>query len=178
MHLPGQRAHGITILLMLSTLVIVKRLATGSISENKPKDYLRVRLTKLFNLFFLLVVNPAAAILLISRQLETVDATHLAMGSPWPVVGLEMPGLVLYVMGFVLMALALIRLGSNYQLGGSTPRAADEMVTDGPYRLARERIKRLSEKLLANYSDHYAGWSLYLFFYQVWQGAERISHRC
>jgi hypothetical protein len=46
-----------------------------------------------------------------SGQLETVDATHLAMGNPWPVVGLEMPGLVLYVMGFVLMALALIRSG-------------------------------------------------------------------
>lgn len=35
------------------------------------------------------------------------------------------------------MAWALIRLGRNYQLGGSTPRSEDEMVRDGPYRLVR-----------------------------------------
>ncbi len=50
---------------------------------------------------------------------------------------LEMAGLVIYVLGYLLMAWALIKLGSNYQLGGSTPRSRDKMVMDGPYRWVR-----------------------------------------
>ena len=40
----------------------------------------------------------------------------------------EIVGLVLYVTGYLLMAGALITLGRNYQLGGSTPRSEDKMV--------------------------------------------------
>ena len=35
------------------------------------------------------------------------------------------------------MAWALVRLGKNYQLGGSAPRSEDKMIVDGPYRLIR-----------------------------------------
>jgi protein-S-isoprenylcysteine O-methyltransferase Ste14 len=35
------------------------------------------------------------------------------------------------------MAGALLWLGRNYQLGGSAPRAGDEMVIVGPYRFIR-----------------------------------------
>jgi len=41
------------------------------------------------------------------------------------------------VMGYLLMAWALITLGRNYQLGGSAPRTEDKMVMEGPYRLIR-----------------------------------------
>jgi protein-S-isoprenylcysteine O-methyltransferase Ste14 len=43
----------------------------------------------------------------------------------------------MYGTGFLLMAWALIILGRNYQLGGSTPRDTDEMVIAGPYRFVR-----------------------------------------
>jgi len=39
--------------------------------------------------------------------------------------------------GVFLMGWALIRLGNNYQVGGSAPRVVDEMVMAGPYKLCR-----------------------------------------
>ena len=50
---------------------------------------------------------------------------------------LETVGLALYMIGYLLMAGALIALGRNYQLGGSASRSEDKMVMDGPYRLVR-----------------------------------------
>ena len=137
MHLLDQRALGIVILFLLAALVIIKRMFTGSILKDKPKSDLRNWLTHIFNLFFLLFVNPLAAILLITGHLEAVDPTRLAIDMPWLLMGVEIGGIGLYVMGFILMAWALVMLGRNYQAGGSDPRAADAMVMEGPYRLAR-----------------------------------------
>ncbi len=137
MHLLDQRALGIVMLLLLSMLVTIKLLATGSVLKDKPKGNLRIWLTHIFNLFFLLFVNPLAAILLISGHLETVDPSRLAIDMAWLLMGVEIGGIGLYVLGFFLMAWALIKLGGNYQAGGSDPRAADAMVMGGPYRLVR-----------------------------------------
>lgn len=136
MHLLDQRILGIAILFLLGTLVIVKRVATGSILD-KPKGNLMVQLVNIFNLFFLLVVNPVAAILLITRRLPMVDPTHIAINRPWIWMVLEIVGLLKYVIGFLLMAWALITLGRSYQLGGSAPRSEDKMVVDGPFKLVR-----------------------------------------
>jgi uncharacterized membrane protein YhaH (DUF805 family) len=130
MHLLDQRILGIAILFLLGMLVIVKRVATGSILD-KPKGNLMVQLVNIFNLFFLLVVNPLAAISLITRRLATIDATHMAIDEPWILMVLEVVGLVMYVIGYLLMAWALITLGRNYQLGGSAPRPEDKIVMDG-----------------------------------------------
>ena len=136
MYLLDQRTLGIAILFLLGMLVIVKRVTTGSILD-RPKGIFLVQLVNIFNLFFLLVVNPLAAILLIARRLATIDPTHIVIDRLWILVVLEIVGLVIYVIGYLLMAWALIMLGRNYQLGGSAPRAVDEMVMDGPYRLVR-----------------------------------------
>jgi len=136
MYLLDQRTLGIIILLLLDVLVIIKQMTTGSILD-KPKGKFLVQLVNIFNLFFLLVVNPLVAILLITRRLETVDPLRLDIANPWLLITLEVIGIVLYVMGFLLMAWALIRLRSNYQLGGSTPRATDKLVAVGPYRFVR-----------------------------------------
>jgi len=63
MNLYDQRILGIAILCLLGILVTVKRVSTGSILD-KPKGNLLVQLVNIFNLFFLLIVNPLAAILL------------------------------------------------------------------------------------------------------------------
>jgi len=136
MHLLDQRILGIAILFLLGTLVIVKRVTTGSILD-KPKGNLIVQLVNVFNLFFLLVVNPIAAILLITRRLATIDPTHITINEPWILMVLEIVGLLTSVIGYFLMAEALITLGRNYQLGGSSPRAKDKMVVNGPFRLVR-----------------------------------------
>lgn len=136
MHLHDQRTLGIAILFLLAMLVIVKQAATGSIVE-KPQGSFLIRFTNTFNLFFLLVVNPLAALLLITGNEATVDPTHLAVSAPWLLIVLEVSGLGLYVLGFLLMAWALIRLGRVYQLGGSSPRTVDKMIAVGPYRLVR-----------------------------------------
>lgn len=136
MHLLDQRTLGIIMLLLLGLLVLVKRIATGSILE-KPIGNSRVWLVNTFNLFFLLIANPVAAILLISYSLETIDLTHVTVDAPWLLLSLEIVGLGLYGLGYLLMVWALVRLGGNYQLGGSPPRGADEMVRAGPYGLVR-----------------------------------------
>lgn len=137
MHLFGHTALGITILVLLGLLVLVKRLATGSIVEHPSTGNLWTRLTNLFNLFFLLVLNPGGAILLMAGYFETADPTHLAIDGPQSVAGMEIAGFGLYVAGCLLMAWALLSLRGNYQLGGSAPRDVDEMVLAGPYRFIR-----------------------------------------
>src|SRR5512143_1137834 len=97
-------------------LVIVKRVATGSILD-KPQGNLMVQLVNIFNLFFLLVVNPVAAILLITGQLTAIDPTHLTINEPWILLVVEIIGLLLYVIGYLIMVGALITLSCNYQLG-------------------------------------------------------------
>ncbi len=136
MHLIDPKVLGIIILFLLGMLVIVKQAATGSILE-KPKGSLLVQLVNIFNLFFLLVVNPLAAILLITGRVTAIDPTHFTINIPWILMAVEVVGLAMYVAGFLLMAWALITLGRNYQLGGSAPRSEDNMVKDGAYRLVR-----------------------------------------
>jgi protein-S-isoprenylcysteine O-methyltransferase Ste14 len=136
MHLLDQKILGIVILLLLVMLVTVKRVATGSILD-KPQGNLLVQLVKIFNLFFLLVVNPLAAILLITGRLPAIDPVHMTISKPSVLIVVEIVGLFLYVAGFLLMAWALITLGRHYQLGGSAPRSDDMMVMSGPYKVVR-----------------------------------------
>jgi len=136
MVLLDQRILGIVILFLLGMLVTAKRVATGSILD-KPEGNLLVQLVNIFNLFFLLVVNPLAAILLITHRLALIAPTHLITDKLWIWMVLEFAGLVIYVIGYLLMARALITLRHNYQLGGSAPRTEDKMVMEGPYRLIR-----------------------------------------
>ncbi len=136
MHLFDQRILGIAVLLLLGMMVLAKRIGTGSILD-KPQGNLLVQLVNIFNLFFLLVVNPAAAVLLILRRLEAIDPTRLVVAAPSFSIALELAGLLIYVMGYLLMAWALLSLGHNYQLGGTAPRHSDVMIKDGPYSLVR-----------------------------------------
>ena len=136
MHLLNPVILGIVILLLLAALVIVKQVATGSVLE-KPSGSPLLQAVNIFNLFFLLVVNPIAAVGLWTSALPALDPTRFAVNAPWLLVAMESIGLLLYLAGFGLMAWALIALGSNYQLGGSAPRAKDEMITNGPYGLIR-----------------------------------------
>jgi len=136
MHLLDQKILGIAILLLLGMLVIVKQVATGFILD-KPKGNLLVQLVNVFNLFFLLVVNPLAALLLIADRLPKSDPTHIAIHTHWMTTVLEIAGLVVCGAGYLLMAWALITLGRNYQLGGSAPRSEDKLISDGPYSLIR-----------------------------------------
>jgi len=82
-------------------------------------------------------VNPLVAILLIAQRLGTADPTRLDIAAPWLLITLALIGIILYVMGYLLMAWALISLRSNYQLGGSTPRDTDKLIIAGPYRFLR-----------------------------------------
>ena len=136
MHLFDQRLLGIIILLLLGGLVAVKRVATGSVLD-APGGRLLVQLVNVYNLFFLLVVNPGIAVLLLSRRIDLIGPTRVGIETPWLLATLEVVGLVIYIAGFGLMAWALTCLGANYQLGGSAPRSGDALVADGPYRVTR-----------------------------------------
>ena len=84
MHLFDQRILGLLILFLLGILVVVKRMATGSILD-KPKGSLMVQLVNGFNLFFLLIVNPLAGLLLITRRPEMIDSVRVIIHRPMAV---------------------------------------------------------------------------------------------
>ena len=136
MHLLDQRILGSVILALLALLVVVKRLTTGNIIRDVPDRGVLLWLVHVFNLFFLLVVNPVAGILLAAGRLEQVDVTRLPLALPAAIV-LEGAGVILSLLGYFVMAWALLTLGRNYQVGGSVPRPADRMVPQGPYGVVR-----------------------------------------
>ena len=123
-----------------------------------------VQLVNIFNLFFLLVVNPLAAILLISRRLSTIDPTHVTLDEQWILTVLESVGLVVYVTGFLLMASALITLGRNYQPGGSDPRSEDKMVVDGPYKLIRHPMYTAALSISLGLACLIQSWAFFCVF--------------
>jgi protein-S-isoprenylcysteine O-methyltransferase Ste14 len=163
MHLLDQMLIGTVILFLLGMLVIVKRMATGSILD-KPKGNLLVQLVNIFNLFFLLIVNPLAAVLLITRRLEIIDPTHMVIEASWLLMVVEIVGLVLYVIGYLLMAWALITLGCNYQLGGSAPRSEDKMVMAGPYRLIRHPMYTAALSISLGLTCLIQSWAFFCVF--------------
>ena len=158
-----QRALGIAILFLLGMLVTVKRVATGSILD-KPKGSLLVQLVNIFNLFFLLVVNPLAALLLITRRLVTIDPTRMIVDSLSILMVLEFAGLVMYVLGFLLIAWALVMLGRNYQLGGSAPRSEDKVVMDGPYGLVRHPMYTAALSISLGLACLIQSWAFFCVF--------------
>jgi protein-S-isoprenylcysteine O-methyltransferase Ste14 len=136
-HLLGDSVLGILVLCLLGSLVLVKRLATGSVLDERPDARVLVRAVNGFNLFFLLVVNPAAAVLLLAGRLETWDPTRIQLPWPWLRTTAEAVGVTGYVAGCGLMMWALLTLRSSYQLGGMAPRSRDALVSDGPYAMIR-----------------------------------------
>ena len=163
MHLLNQSILGIAILILLGMLVAVKRVATGSVLD-KPQGNLMVQLVNIFNLFFLLVVNPLAAILLIAQLLATVDPTHISFNASWILIAVEIAGLVMYVLGFFLMAWALIVLGQNYQLGGSAPRSEDKMIVEGPYQLIRHPMYTAALSISLGLACLIQSWGFFIVF--------------
>jgi protein-S-isoprenylcysteine O-methyltransferase Ste14 len=127
---------GILIFVLLAALVAVKWAATGSILD-RPEGSLLVQLVNVYNLSFLLVVNPLAGVLLLTGRLAAVDPSHVAVHQPWLQMTVQVIGVAVYGTGFAVMVWALITLRRSYQLGGLAPRPEDRMVTSGPYRLIR-----------------------------------------
>ncbi len=163
MHLFDQRVLGTAMLLLLVILVGVKRMATGSIFD-KPKGTLLVQLVNSFNLIFLLVVNPLAAILLISRRFPGIDPTHVTVDDSSILMGLELAGIAILVLGYFLMTWALITLGRNYQLGGTAPRSEDKMVSNGPYGLVRHPMYGAALSISLGLTCLVQSWTLSIVF--------------
>jgi len=163
MHLFDQKVLGIMMLFLLGILVVVKQIATGSVLD-KPKGNFLVRLVNSFNLFFLLIVAPFTAVLLMTRHLETIDPTHIIIADPWLLVFWEIAGLVFYVAGFFLMAWALIYLGDNYQIGGTPPRAKDKMIMHGPFKIIRHPMYTAALSISLGLAGLTQSWALFGVF--------------
>ncbi|MBA4394495.1 MAG: hypothetical protein C0407_13160 [Desulfobacca sp.] len=163
MHLFDQRILGIAILFLLGLLVVVKRKATGSVLD-KPKGNFLIQIVNSFNLFFLLVVNPLAAIVLITRRMEIIAPTRITIDEPRIVLGLEMIGWGMVMTGYFLMAWALITLGRDYQLGGSAPRSEDKMVIAGPYQLVRHPMYTAALSISLGLACLIQSWAFFYVF--------------
>jgi protein-S-isoprenylcysteine O-methyltransferase Ste14 len=131
-----QRTLGVVILSLLGLLVVTKLGTTGSPLKDRPQGGLGLWLTHIFNLSFLLIVNPLAGVLLVARGVA-LDPTHLVVEPAWAEGLCQAAGLILSVAGYLLMGWALLSLRGSYQAGGSAPRATDRMIVAGPYRLIR-----------------------------------------
>jgi protein-S-isoprenylcysteine O-methyltransferase Ste14 len=136
-HLLGDRTLGALILCLLGILVGVKRLATGSVLDERPDARFLVQGVNAFNLAFLLVVNPVAAVLLLAGRLPAWDLSRVEVPWRWLRAAVEAVGVGMYVVGCALMIWALLTLRSSYQLGGMAPRSQDALVVRGPYALVR-----------------------------------------
>lgn len=136
MDLFDQKILGIMMLILLGALVWVKRVATGSWMDVAKGSPLLLAANG-FNLFFLLLLLPLTALLLITGSPETIDPARIFITEHWLSALLEIAGLILYASGFILMAWALICLGKNYRIGGSAPQSQDRMFVNGPYRIVR-----------------------------------------
>ncbi len=163
MHLLDQRILGAGILVLLAMLVSVKRAATGSIFDKQTGNFL-VQFVNIFNLFFLLVVNPLAAILLITRRLADLDPIRATIDDSSILIGFELTGLAIYAFGYFLMAWALITLGRNYQLGGSAPRSDDKLVSSGPYRLIRHPMYTAALGISLGLAGLILSWAFFAVF--------------
>jgi protein-S-isoprenylcysteine O-methyltransferase Ste14 len=163
MHLLGQTILGIAILVLLGILVAAKQVGTGSILD-KPKGNILVQLVNIFNLFFLLVVNPLAAILLLMGLLPAIDPTRISINESMMLTVVETLGLFMYVAGYLLMCGALITLGRNYQLGGSVPRCEDKMVVNGSYRLVRHPMYTSALSISLGLACLIQSWSFFCVF--------------
>lgn len=105
-------------------------------------------------------MNPLVAVLLITRHPEIIDATGIVVRDQWLSTLWEMAGLVIYVLGYALMARALIHLGGQYQLGGCVPQAKDKMVIDGPFRLVRHPMYAAALGISASLAGLTQSWAL------------------
>ena len=64
------RTIGVIILSLLALLVVVKRVATGTVLGERPQAGLGLWVSHVYNMSFLLVVNPLAGLLLVARRLS------------------------------------------------------------------------------------------------------------
>lgn len=139
MHVIDPNLLGVGILVLMALLVGVKWAATGSLLE-RPEGSGLVWLANLYNLGFLLIANPAAAVLLITGRAGVLAFAQAARQDPGLLAFVEGGGLALYLLGAGLMLWALVTLGRRYQLGGAAPRRTDALVASGPYRLVRHPL--------------------------------------
>ena len=137
MHALDPRTAGIMILASSTVFLFFKRWTTGSFLRGRPEGGFRLWFTHVFNLFFLLAVNPAVALLLVARRWGTLDPTLVDPGQTPLLSGLEMGGLLLCLTGNALMCWALVAMRGHFQLLGKTPRPTDRLLVSGPYGLVR-----------------------------------------
>ena len=137
MHALDPRVLGVIMLALTSVFVFIKRWTTGSFVKGRPEGSLLIWSTHVFNLFFLLVVNPAAAILLVARRFDALDPTVLSLGTGPLHMGIEVSGLLLCLAGYFLMSWALVTMQGHFQVLGQSPRSSDRLLCSGPYKLVR-----------------------------------------
>ena len=131
------RLPGLVILASTAVFVTLKRWTTGSFLKGKPEGGFALWLTHVFNLFFLAVVNPAVATLMVARRWENLDPTIVNPG-PMPLyLVLETIGILLSLAGNALMGWALVTMRGRFQVLGNRPRPSDRLLLSGPYRLVR-----------------------------------------
>lgn len=137
MHLLSERTTGIIILLLWAMIVVAKAVGTGSLLKDRPRSGISLWLVHVFNFAFLLAAVPFAALLLLLGHAQALDPVPLFPGTSRLYAAIGIAGMLLYAAGSILMAWALLALGTNYQVGGNAPRALDALVITGPYRFVR-----------------------------------------
>lgn len=140
MHLIGEQGVGVFLFVVLALQGGAMLACTGRFLQIKPEGQGMVMAENYFNTAVLILFIPLIAVSLILGRYQSLDPTHLAVGIPWLIYGLEAVGIVLIIGGTAMVVLGFLALRSTFQPGGFAPRSRDPLVTRGIYYLVRNPL--------------------------------------
>lgn len=140
MNLISDLRLGIFLLIMLSVQGAVMLVCTGRFPQIKPEGQGIVMVENCCNTSILLIFIPLIAVLLITGYYPIVDLTHVTIGIPWLICGLEAIGIAFILYGTALVVLGFLELRKTFQPGGFAPRSQDRLITRHIYSLVRHPL--------------------------------------
>lgn len=140
MHLIGEQGVGIFLFVVLALQGGAMLICARRFLQVKPEGPGIVMAENYFNTAILMLFIPMIAVSLIVGWYQTLDLTHLSIGIPWLIYGLEAIGIVIIICGTAMIVLGFLALRNTFQPGGFAPRSQDPLVTWGIYSLVRNPL--------------------------------------
>ena len=139
-HFIGEQGVGIFLFVVLALQGGAMLVRAGRFLQTKPEGQGIVMAENYFNTAILILFIPLIAVSLIIGWYQVLDLTHLAIGIPWLIYGLEAIGIVLMICGTAMVVFSFPALRNTFRPGGFAPRSQDSLVTWGIYCLVRNPL--------------------------------------
>jgi len=137
MHMMTPKGLGLFIMITGVTQLIIFLIAPGHFTYRHLGRAWTARWYNIFNFLVVMLLAPAASILLMKGYTRLFAITQVPMTSPALLTVLEIVGLFFYCLALVMATSGRLSLGQNFQLGGLEPSPEAEFVRKGIYRFIR-----------------------------------------